>query len=530
MKKYLLVSLAMLFTAAFVWADEAKEAENLKMDVEGNATLEWGLDLGQGKDARKKHGFNNKADIKVTVPIIKKGNKTSKGDAPVYAEVEIGELEMNVEGKAKDDGPGDASNDVKIAGNVKKINAKLNFYGAYLTIYDKPSFKTNYASIWEPIKKNDDYKDNFKYEPGFNGFGTKLGYKNEKFLDLDVGVKFGSIMNMDGKKAGDDDAYEWKEQEIDDNGAIKKIKVKVKKDKKESVPTVDANYMLGLDFSMKPVKDLFEFKVSANATLDDAKYYEVTKAHGDKEVKAIGMGAEITSKPVKGLEFKFGFDGGTGALTRLEKDDKGNNKKVGFAWDTMFTAKYKWVSGGIYVASVGTPFAGAIYNEDKKVYDKDTTDIGLFAKFETKGDKPEDANFLVKGLEAGAYLGVYNLLSSSSKKDKENGQVYPMLMKLSASYQMDIASGMWIKPYGELWGETNHTDYFDGTEGDAKKKRYFGVMYKLGVAFQPVEKVEINAFWQHGKAEENNRAGSVLTPVQHKADNGRVKLAVKVKF
>lgn len=489
MKKYLLVSLAMLCAAAFVWADEAKEAEGLKMDVKGSATLEWGIDRGSGKEARSAHGFNNKAEVEVTVPIIKKGDKTSKGDAPVYAEVSIKTIELNLKGEAKDDGPGDPSNKKEINGDVKDINAKLHFYGAYLTVYDMPSFKPNYASIWEPINKGDKYKDQFKYAPGFQGFGTKLGYAKKELMDLDVGVKFGSSTNMDNKDIADSKENWW-----------------------------HVNYGIGFDLAMKPAKDLFEFELGVNATLDEAKYYKGTESHTAPTEKAFAFGTKITSKPVSGLELTYAFDGGHASTV-------GTDKK--FAWDTSFNAKYKWIGGGVYVASAGTPFEGK--NADGKA----TADLGVYAKFETKGDKPEDADFLVKGLDAGAYLGVYKLLTNIEKNYGKN-YTYPMLMKLYASYKMPIAEGMWIKPYGEFWGETNHTKVGAGVE--AVKKPYLGVMYKLGLAFQPVEKVEIDAFWQHGKKADNNLAGGmgapdyVLTPAQHKNHNGMLKLAVKLSY
>lgn len=507
MKKYLSVSLALLFAAAFVWADEAKEAENLKMDVDAKATLEWGFDRGSGNE-KAKHGFNNKAEVKVKVPIIKKGKKTSKGDSDVSAEFEIGELELNLLNEAKDDGPGDPSNKRDFDGNIKKINAKFNFYGAYLTVYDKPSFKTNYASIWEPINKNDDYKESYKYEPGFDGFGTKLGYKNKELFGLDVGVKFGSITNMKGELTST-------------SKSIKKEAGKLDKEETKADKSSHHNYGIGFDAAMEPVKDLLALKLGVNAMLDKAMYYKVgAGAHTDGEAMGIGFGAEITSKPVKDLELKFGFDGGTAA-----KNKKG--EKVAFAWDTSFTAKYKWVAGGIYVASTGTPFEGAIWKSNGSSYTP-TADIGVFAKFETKGEKPEDANYLVKGLEAGAYLGVYNLLSTAPKAVRDKGQVYPMLMKLWAGYKQDVGPGMWIKPYAEVWGETNNKTYKDGT---TDQKLYFGIMYKAGLAFQPAEKVELDAFWQQGKKDDKMYLpGQVITAAQHKGHKGMFKFAVTVKY
>ena len=60
MKKYLLVSLTALFAVAFLWAQDAATAEP-KVDIEADATVSWGVDLGSGKTIKAKHGFNNEA-------------------------------------------------------------------------------------------------------------------------------------------------------------------------------------------------------------------------------------------------------------------------------------------------------------------------------------------------------------------------------------------------------------------------------------------------------------------------------------
>ena len=77
MKKYLLVSLTIFFTAAFVLAQDAATVEP-NVDIKADATVSWGVDLGKGGVSNSaKHGFNNEASWTVTFPLLKKANKTS---------------------------------------------------------------------------------------------------------------------------------------------------------------------------------------------------------------------------------------------------------------------------------------------------------------------------------------------------------------------------------------------------------------------------------------------------------------------
>ena len=192
MKKYLFICLA-LMSAALIWAEEPT-FEEPRLDFEGDATVSWGIDLGSGTGGAaaryQTHGFKNEMSWKVKFPIIKKGDKTSgrKEDAKVYGELTLKDIELAVESKHD-------AKDFKPTGKVDKLEAKFVFFGAYLQVYNAPSFKTNYADLWKPIK-NDDFKDawdkqGYKFEPGFGGFGTKIGYKYDA-LGLDVGLKVGS--------------------------------------------------------------------------------------------------------------------------------------------------------------------------------------------------------------------------------------------------------------------------------------------------------------------------------------------------
>ena len=101
---------------------------------------------------------------------------------------------------------------------------------------------------------------------------------------------------------------------------------------------------------------------------------------------------------------------------------------------------------------------------------------------------------------------------------------------------------MWLKPYTSVWVETNHYEGLDLL----KDKRYAGVAYELGLTFSPIEKVEIDAKWAHGKLG-GNYAGlyknnpkndsnvqdptkMIKTPVNHWQDNGTFTLGLKIIY
>lgn len=519
MKKYLLVSLAVLLTASFAWTEVvgAKVAEP-KVDIEADATVTWGIDLGTGGTISPQHGFKNEGNFKVKVPLIDKQTSTSKGEGKVYAEVAVEDIELYMQAKKGKNGdwvdgigkkPPTTADDggFDMFGSVGGLSAKFVFYGAYLQIFDKPGMKTNYANIWKPLdpKAADEYdatkhSDPFKFEPGFEGYGVKFGYMNKDLMDLDVGLKFVSNGSWEGY-------YEKTGTPLAPDGRHSK-------------------YGMGLDLSMKPLKDLLAFKLGVNATFADASSYKDTA--GTKPF--FGIGAEVTSKPVDGLALTLGFDGGT--------------KNSDFLWDMLFDAKYKWVSTGLYVASKGTEMQSTDYSKSPNTHN---ANLAVYLKFETKGEDAKDPSFLLKGLDAGAYVGLYNLMS---KKASNMNTTLPMLLKVWGSYKLALNDSMWIKPFATLWAETNH---FTGSNtitpssgapsyqvGDPTTDHVFGIAYNLGVTFSPVEKVEITGKWAHGEADENNHPAysqpdfkNVLSQTatnsfsQH---NGTFTLAVKVKY
>lgn len=507
MKKYLLVSLAVLLTASFAWTEvtQVKVAEP-KVDIEADATVTWGIDFGKTGDDTTKHGFKNEANFKVKVPLIDKQTSTSKGEGAVYAEVDVKDIELYMQAKKgkKGDKTDEAGSDNKdgfdMFGKVGGLSAKFVFYGAYLQIADAPSMKTNFAKIWLPlgIEGKDEYGKNSQtaiddyesmVEPGFKGYGVKFGYMNKDLMDLDVGLKLVSNGDWEGKF----DKY----------------------DASNSNKTVHSKYGLGLDLGMKPLKDLLAFNLGFNMTLAKAKDYKNGTGDPADNFTAdnllFGIGAEVTSKPIDGLALTLGFDGGT----------KGSD----FAWDMLFDAKYKWVSAGVYAADIkGNTWWQATNKQNKK-----TGNVALYLKFETKG-KEKDPSFLLKGLDAGVYLGLFDLASYRGSSDNQ----LPVLLKVWGAYKYNFNDSMWIKPFADVWAESKHKK---------DSKEILGVAYNLGVTFSPVEKVEITAKWSHGKLDDpeahakgisSSAKNQLITHAANTdADNkhdGKLTFAVKVSY
>ena len=559
MKKYLLASIAILFAAAFVWAEEAT-IQQPDIDVDADATVSWGIDLGSGDISEKtiKHGFKNTDSWTVKFPLIKKGDRVSaKSEAPVYGEVKLTDIELNIQSKHDENG-GKFTPDGKVDG----LKAKLVFYGAYLQVYNKPGFASNYANLWEPLKKSSDYDDKeddviYKFKPSFTGYGTKIGYANADLMDLDVGLKFGSNGNWEAKDADDPkpvidksalilhDQLKAKDAEVpkgeewvdrSDNKhyvAGEKVPagyydVYTTKPGEKGKDDPHSKYAIGLDFSMKPLDKMLALELTVNSTFNVAKDYKAGKADERAEDSVmLNVGAKVKSEPIDALKFTLGFDGGSLFKKGNPKDEKT------FAWDLLFSTEYKWVGAGVYVASAGTPYA----DHNGKDNNKDIADMAMYVKFETKGDKKEASN-LVEGLDAGAHLGLYRLLTLANQSKTPKMQL-PMLLKLWGSYKVSLNDSMSLKPFATLWVETNHYE----TTANATKKTadpYVGIAYDVGLTYSPVEKVEVTAKWAHGKLRNNEYGDSstaskhkgllIEAPVNNKAHNGTFTLALKIKF
>ena len=505
MKKYLLVTLTILFAATFVWAADATTAESA-IDIEADATLSWGVDFGSSSDSTPRHGFNNEASWTVKFPIYKKADRTStKSNVPVYGEVSLTEVKLNIVSE-----DGDKKKFI-VDGKVKGLKAKLVFYGAYLTVHDKPDFSANYAQIWEPLEKDDDYDEKpFTFKGKFDGYGTKLGYANKDLMDLDVGLKFGSNGNWETEPDKPEIDYTVAPSDVHNLAPVPPAPpAKVPADKiwvskvdgkkyyedeepapgeyweygvKPVDPAKHGIYGIGFDFSMKPLDKMLAVALTVNSVLH--KSY-------DKKPN-VNFGVKVTSEPIDGLAFKAAFDG----MYVFDKD---------FDWDTIFTAQYKWVGAGVYVGSAGT-FIGKDPNTPTN---PSMVDMAVFAQFETKGEK-EDATNLVEGLDAGVYVGMYRLIRGA------NDNKFPLFTKVWGAYTIHINDSMWIKPFADLWLETVGKDV--------------KLAYDLGVTFSPVEKVEVQAKWNQGTTDKNKYETVIDKSALNGDHYGTFVLSLTVKY
>ena len=510
MKKYLLVTLTILFAATFVWAADATTAESA-IDIEAEATVSWGVDFGSSSDSTPRHGFNNEASWSVTFPIYKEANRTStKSNVPVYGEVVLEKVKLGLLSERENSNAANEKTTWKFDGKVKGLKAKLVFYGAYLSVFDKPSFSANYAQLWEPLEKDDDYDEKpFTFKGKFDGYGTKLGYANKDIMDLDVGLKFGSNGNWEtepDKPEIDYTAAPTDVHQLAVNPPAVPAKVPANKiwvskidgkkyyeDEKPAPgeyweygvkpvdPAMHGVYGIGFDFSMKPLDKMLAVALTVNSVLHTSY----------NKNPNVNFGAKVTSEPIDGLALKAAFDG----MYVFDGDKKG------FDWDTIFTAQYKWVGAGVYVGSAGT-FIG-------KGSPDNMVDLAVFAQFETKGEK-EDATNLVEGLDAGVYVGMYRLIRGA------NDNKFPLFTKLWGAYKININDSMWIKPFADLWLETVGKDV--------------KLAYDLGVVFSPVEKVEVQAKWNQGTTDKNKYETVIDKSALNGDHYGTFVLSLTVKY
>lgn len=570
MKKYLLVNLTILFAAAFLWAADAVVDRESDLDIEASGTASWGVDLGikdgttddkgKPKDTEVRHGFKNEASWKVKFPLIKKGDRISRGgaaaDAQVYGEVTLKDIELNIQSENKNEGK------FGFDGKVDKLEAALYFYGFSLRVYNKPDFTTNYAQIWKPTDVDDYKEDPYKFAPGFNGQGVRFGYANKALMDLNVGVSFGSNGNWEAeaKPDGVDWSKSFEVKEIDATKETKTVpddkvwldpsdlskppiyavlqgskKSVVEFAKKNGSSGLHSKYAAGIDFSMTPIEKLLSVAFKLNATFANAKQYEGAGSKYMLTNNILAFGVEVKSQPIDGLTLKFGLDSGAMLLTKNKNSD--NKELKALAVDALVSAEYKWVSGGVYIASPGTNVISATdfsgYNTKTNANAKSVhiTDFSVFAKFETKA-KEDDASHLVKGLDAGAFIGMYRLMSfvnRNTDNDPLKKMTIPLLMKVWGAYTLNLSDSSTIKPFADLWVETNHLN----KNGDGY---VLGLAYDLGVEYVPVEKVTVTAKWSQGEITKNmyqtNVTGAVikngvLDPQAHK---GKFVLSLKVAY
>lgn len=481
MKKILsiLVMLALVSGVAFAQLTPAVQAE---------AAVNWGIDLGAGKDAKPQHGFENYLFAQVIVPLYM-GNLSSKTEGDVHVEFNLGtNLAYRYYGKTSNSTSPqvpDAS-DMQLAlwrSHVGAASASLHFFGGYLKVYGRPNFSTNYASIWTPISGNTAKPQT---SGKITGFGTKIGYASKDLagtgISLDTGIKLASNGS-------------WKAKETP---ATPTTPVK---------PAVQGKYALGWDLSFGYQKWV-SLDLGVNATFANVKDFVNAGANAaapsNPEKPYLGFGFKLGSKPVEGLSLSFAGD----MLLNVGKDNK-------LATDLIFDVGYKWVSFGVYYGNKYSAYTGK--NKDNK----DIGDMAMKLAFESEGDLVENLNF-------GVDFRLNHLLNHIPEAAKKNGATIAFGLSTWIDYTHFFTDAMWIKPYTEVYVESNHKARKDDTTG----KDYIGVAYNLGVVFAPIEKLELSIAWDHGELDWNmyEGPGMIAVPANHRNHNGTLVLGVKITY
>nr|AAF45135.1 tpr protein K [Treponema pallidum] len=433
-------------------------------DIEGYAELAWGI-ASDGGAQPLKHGFKTTTDFKIVFPIVAKKDFKYRGEGNVYAEINVKALKLSLESN------GGAKFDTK--GSAKTIEATLHCYGAYLTIGKNPDFKSTFAVLWEPWTANGDYKskgDKPVYEPGFEGAGGKLGYKQTDIagtgLTFDIAFKFASNTDWEGKS---------------NTGA-------------PAAGVTPSKYGLGGDILFgwertreDGVQEYIKVELTGNSTLsgDYARAAAAAAAAADDILWDVG--AKVSMK-LWGLCALAATDVGH------KKENAANvNGTVGA--DALLTLGYRWFSAGGYFASkASNVFEGVFLARNIAMREHD---CAAYIKLETKGSDP-DTSF-PEGLDLGVDVRTY--MPVHWKALPAAAAIYfPVYGKVWGSYRHDMGEYGWVKVYANLYGGTNKKNDAAPTKWS---KEYCGY-YECGVVVSPLEKVEIRLSWEQGKLQENS--------------------------
>lgn len=493
MKKALaiLLALAMVATAAFA-EDAATYGNNAAIAVSGNATLTWGMDLENDGNT----GFKNGTEWKVEIPILAKQSFTKAGEGS-YAEIQVKEAQYYL--TDKHDNKGFATGDKK----VDSVNAKLVFGKVYVTIAGAPDFSPNNVELFKPVKNDDYFADDregklLRFEPDFTGdkFGTKIGYKDEKY---DVGVKLAS------KWAYDNDKYY---QDADEDG---------KTDGTFNVlGTEKSKYAVGFDATVKPM-DMLEVA----GTFNYATWKRTTTTDKDLADGVMTVGAKAVAKPMEGLEITAALDGTNDAVVA---DKKGKLSDI-FAMEGSVSAKYKFIEAGLYYASAATPYTTKDLSTDDKKCKKAPTAPALpeDGDYDADGDTDADdttafdeatttyATDAAAWAAAQSWFGAYNkdgvniadiaayvkltdgdfvenldgwftfMMYNPSTAwaeirdgaGKKVGASAPIMIGLGANYKYAMNDVNYVKPFFELYGQNNIAVYKDSDSNKADSVAMF---------------------------------------------------------
>ena len=586
MKKILSILMILVLVGGVAFAQ-------VEPEVRGSATLSWGIDFGAGSEtdytkggadnhAVATHGFYNTNNFQVRLPFFKRqdfaGGSASK-EADVYADVSF---------KATPVATGWTE-----SGKAVSVKAILHFYGAYMTVYGKPDFKANKALGWDPINADDGDQGKGWFNPAFTGWGTKIGYKKADLMGLDVGLKLGS--NGSWHQKASDGEKDGKRREKDSKYAFG-LDFPMQPVEKYLGVEATLNATLGKFFNRTPLEGPGDYGYNAgnspnNIGGKDRKSGMVNFGVAFKsepiEEMTVKLGFDgvtgVTYTDNKGkLQETLGWDAGLsvgykwvdaglylcGTGTTYQGYDLAGNDPtkwkdyganmaahLGFVSDEEAKKGTGFVDGLAFHVTINAydllgkrnkedipeamrkaNFALAnAYDSLKKIYD-----VALAAWLKANPGQTEADYQATNPIE-------YTNLQASETAQKAVNALrrtkygsLPLGLNLGVSYKHNLTDSMWIKPYAEFYAETNHYkqhgDTYASDPDKAIDKLYLGMAYKLGVEFQPIEKVLVTAAWNQGKVDADTYEGGftnqymIKTPLNHKMHNGTFVLSLKLIY
>lgn len=570
-------------------------ADGLKVKVSGSATVKWGMDLTSGEIKAEDivHGFYNETNLAIKIPFF--GTEQSfetKKEGDVYVDIAF-----NVKPRANRKVMKTATKEVNVSSNLDgkffayDIDAKLVFFGVYIKAYNKPTFASEYALGWDQINRDpfaDPDPQNNWWNPEFKGWGTTIGFAKKEWMDLNVGLKLGSNRTwMTGKNAEKDAGYnpvldgktpqpldtaygvglDFHMMPVEKYLAIDATVNSTLRGKHEYESGIEIGggkegksmvTNFGLKLSSEPIDKLkigLGFDGATGVPYTD-KDKNATETFGwdlgftvgykwvDFALYVCGTGTDLHGVDLSGnvpwmdgpnmathLGFKSEAEGDTNFIPGLDIHASIN------AYDLLSKKSSKTL----------TDSEAEKCMEAKKNFSNKEADDKYKKDYEEWLDKQKNSSLVGKTVaeikkafeesKEGKEADMAKKTTYATNKESLGGfyslTTVPLGLNIGASYKWQITDAMSLKPFFDVYGETNH--YKNKTD-EKLKKTYFGIAYNVGLTFSPVEKAEITAEWSHGKLAANSYEGGtrgqymISDPANNKCHNGTFTLGLKLMW
>jgi hypothetical protein len=426
MKKILalLTAFALVTTAAF--------ADISGVAITGNATLEYGFDF-----ENETNGFKNDAEFTISIPLITKKDFTHKSEGDAYAEITLEDLGFTFvqnEDFFGKTGAGEPiyDTDDSYFNEDLAVKAKLVFGKYYMTVAGKPNFESENATLFAPLNVEDweNWEDTLEFNPGDEGFGTKIGTTN--FFGFDFGVKVASKYTYEGEN---------------DAGTV----------------VVGATSAQENNVYAGKLAKKFDVNGTFNYFMDD---WEALDADA-----YMSFGGKLSFKPSETFNVYAGFDGRTNMVDPTDPTD------TTMGLDAIVGMDSKFLTFGTYYANAAatTEFVTAAtdwYWVNAMKDNDPTKNIGNLAAYATVKD-----GGLVKNLSVAATVMAPFLLTDWEGQFGD-GAVQPLFFDTKVSYMIKKGDVHFFKPFWNM--KADNMDYYvDGTD----TKTRFEFAHEAGVQY-----------------------------------------------